>query len=154
MNQERYEKIIENLNKFGRSYNLDYWNECGDDEGKIFDAQICTLDDYCEVAFDTLIFNKKGYNAFYNMVDKLCVENENFEAHLSHDVSGYNYWTLNMEESNYLFLTITFKKEPEESQNLDFELIMELIEDGILSPIKRYWDFLTSRKHYLRRTKC
>jgi len=75
----------------------------------LFDAPITTLD--CYTPFDTLVLNKKGYNSFYNKADKLHLETDLFECWLSYDVSGYDYWTLGQEESNYLFLTIEFKRE-------------------------------------------
>ena len=60
----------------------------------VFDARIMSLDYYTPL--DTLVFNKKGYNSFYNKVDKLHLESDLFECHLMYDVSGYNYWTLDI----------------------------------------------------------
>lgn len=114
----------------------------------LFDARFWTLDGYD--SFDTLVWNKKGYNSFYNLVDKLFVEDDRFEAHLAYDVSGYEYWSLDMEESNYLFLTIEFKRELTEKE---LESVFDLIMEKIIYPIQNKWESLIDNKYYIRRFK-
>lgn len=114
----------------------------------LFDARIWTFDGYD--VFDTLVWNKKGYNSFYNKVDKLHLESDLFECHLMYDVSGYNYWTLDMEESNYLFITIEFKREVTESE---LESILNEIMDKIIYPIQTKWEYLTDTEYYRRKLK-
>lgn len=115
----------------------------------LFDTRIWTLDTY--TPFDTLVFNKKGYNSFYKKVDKLYLEDDRFECHLMYDVSGYNYWTLDMEESNYLFLTIEFKRENLSESEL--ESIFEQIMMAIIAPLVWKWESLINNKNYIRKVK-
>ena len=112
----------------------------------IFDTRIWTFDGYDP--FDTLVWNKKGYNSFYNKADKLHIENDMFEAHLMYDISGYEYWSLYMEESNYLYLTIEFKKELDEHE---LESVFDLIMDKIIYPIQTKWEYLIDTQYYLRK---
>jgi hypothetical protein len=112
----------------------------------LFDTRVWTLDNY--TPFDTLVFNKKGYNSFYNYVDKFHLETELFECWLSYDVSGYNYWTLDMEESNYLFLTIEFKREADESE---LESVFDKIVNEIIYPLQNKWESLIDNKYYIRK---
>lgn len=114
----------------------------------LFDTRIWTLDGYN--VFDTLVFNKKGYNSFYNKADKLHLETELFECWLSYDVSGYEYWSLDMEESNYLFLTIQFKRELTEKE---LEFVFYLIMATIIYPIQSKWESLIDNKNYIRKVK-
>ena len=112
-----------------------------------FDTRIWTLDTY--TPFDTLVFNKKGYNSFYNYVDKLHLETDLFECWLSYDVSGYNYWSLDMEESNYLFLTIEFKQK--NLSESDLEYVFEQIMMAIIAPLVCKWESLIDNKNYIRK---
>ena len=114
----------------------------------VFDARIWTFDGYD--VFDTLVWNKKGYNSFYNKADKSHLETDLFECHLMYDVSGYNYWTLDMEESNYLFITIEFKREVTESE---LESIFNEIMDKIIYPIQTKWEYLIDTEYYRRKLK-
>lgn len=114
----------------------------------LFDTHVWTFDYY--TPFDTLVFNKKGYNSFYNKADKLHLETDLFECWLSYDVSGYEYWSLNMEESNYLFLTIEFKRELTEKE---LESVFDLIMEKIIYPIQNKWESLIDNKYYIRRFK-
>lgn len=112
----------------------------------LFDTRVWTLDSY--TPFDTLVFNKKGYTSFYNFVDRLQIENELFECWLSYDVSGYNYWSLDMEESNYLFLSVEFKRELTEKE---LESVFDEIVNKIIYPLQNKWEYLLSRKWSLRK---
>lgn len=152
-NYEKCQQMADRLGKIGRRYGFDYFDESGDEDGKLFDHFIRTLDDYEEVPFDTLVFNKKGYESFYNKASKLEAKGELYEAYLSHDVSGYNYWTLDMEESNYLILAIQFKKDLDEISDSDLEKIFDEIQDKILFPIQRHWSFLIDNPNYTRKRK-
>ena len=135
------------LDKFGRKLDvLDSFCE-SDDSGQRFDARIYTFDGWS--VLDTRVFNKKGYNSFYNLADKLFLETDKFEAHLIWDVSGYNYWTLDMNESNYLFLAIEFKGEIESESEL--ESIMEEIQEKILWKIQTKWEYLIDNNYYTRK---
>lgn len=138
-------KIEECAKKSGIMDFLDCFDNPTEDE-LLFDARITTFDYYN--SFDTLIFNKKGYNSFYNFVDKLYLEDDKFECHLMYDVSGYNYWTLDMEESNYLFLTVKFKREVSESE---LEAIFDKILNEILFPLQTKWEWLIDNKNYIRK---
>lgn len=119
-----------------------------DENGLLFDARIWTFDGYD--VFDTLVWNKKGYNSFYNKADKLHLETDLFECWLSYDVSGYDYWSLQMEESNYLFLAIEFKREVTESE---LESIFDLIMDKIIYPLQTKWERLIDTEYYRRKVK-
>ena len=112
----------------------------------LFDTRVWTLDSY--TPFDTLVFNKKGYTSFYNFVDKLQIENELFECHFLYDISSYEYWSLDMKESNYLFLTIQFKRELTESE---LESVFDEIVNKIIYPLQNKWEYLLSRKWSLRK---
>lgn len=112
----------------------------------LFDTRVWTLDSY--TPFDTLVFNKKGYTSFYNFVDKLQIENELFECHFLYDISSYEYWSLDMEESNYLFLTIQFKRELTESE---LESVFDEIVNEIIYPLQNKWEYLLSRKWSLKK---
>lgn len=114
----------------------------------LFDTRVWTLDGYD--SFDTLVFNKKGYNSFYNKADKLHLETDLFECWFLYDVSGYEYWTLGQEESNYLFLTIEFKREADESE---LESVFDEIVNKIIYPIQNKWESLIDNKNYIRKVK-
>ena len=114
----------------------------------VFDARIWTFDGYD--VFDTLVWNKKGYNSFYNKADKLHLETDLFECHLMYDVSGYNYCTLGQEESNYLFITIEFKREVTE---FELESIFNEIMEKIIWPIQTKWEYLIDTEYYRRKVK-
>ena len=114
----------------------------------LFDTRVWTLDSY--TPFDTLLFNKKGYTSFYNFVDKLQIENELFECHFLYDISSYEYWSLDMEESNYLFLTIQFKRELTESE---LESVFDEIVNEIIYPLQNKWESLIDNKNYIRKVK-
>ena len=114
----------------------------------LFDTRIWTFDGYD--VFDTLVFNKKGYTSFYNFVDKLHLETDLFECWLSYDVSGYEYWSLDMEESNYLFLTIEFKRELTEKE---LESVFDKIVNEIIYPIQTKWERLIDTEYYRRKVK-
>jgi len=116
------------------------------ENGLLFDARIWTLDTY--TPFDTLVFNKKGYTSFYNFVDKLHLETDLFECWLSYDVSSYEYWSLDMEESNYLFITIEFKREADESE---LESVFDKIVNEIIYPLQNKWESLIDNKYYIRK---
>lgn len=126
--------MLNALNNAGRYYDL-YFNDSG-------------IDNTCDAfltGYDTLILNKKGYEALYNKVDKLTIDNKDFNAYLSYDVSSYFYWSYDQKESNYIMLTIEIK-----NKKFNADKILNLIADKILYPLENYYDFLTSRKHYLR----
>lgn len=112
----------------------------------LFDTRVWTLDSY--TPFDTLVFNKKGYNSFYDKADKLHLETDLFECWLSYDVSGYEYWSLDMEESNYLFLSVEFKRELTEKE---LESVFDEIVNKIIYPLQNKWEYLLSRKWSLRK---
>ena len=114
----------------------------------LFDTRVWTLDSY--TPFDTLLFNKKGYTSFYNFVDKLQIENELFECHFLYDISSYEYWSLDMEESNYLFLTIEFKRELTEKE---LESVFDKIVNEIIYPIQTKWERLIDTEYYRRKVK-
>ena len=142
-------KIV--LNHFARNSGLMDFCDCFDNPTEnemVFDARIWTFDGYD--VFDTLVWNKKGYNSFYNKADKLHLETDLFECHLMYDVSGYNYWTLCQEESNYLFITIEFKREVTESE---LESIFNEIMEKIIWPIQTKWEYLIDTEYYRRKVK-
>ena len=95
---------------------------------------------------DTQCFNKRGYQKFENMCDKSVFIKPAYEFYVSYDVSGYDYWTIDMEESNYMFAIITI-----EDYNGDFSTFADDLETFILNVQDKY-EHLLSVKSYVRKS--
>ena len=74
---------------------------------------------------ETLELTRKGYEEFEKVCEKEDYNRDygNFSVSVSYDVSGYDYWTLNMRESNYANLSVELKNELTQA---DKELIREI----------------------------
>lgn len=51
---------------------------------------------------------EKEYNAVTNKLDKLEFKGRGYTGYVWYDISGYNYWVVNMQEDNYAQITIRF----------------------------------------------
>jgi len=61
---------------------------------------------------DTAVFTKRGYKKFEELCNAVR-KYQGFTLCFSYDVSGYSYWTKDMEESNYVSAEIIITSEPE-----------------------------------------
>lgn len=95
---------------------------------------------------DTQYFNKRGYQKFERLCDKSIVTKPAYEFYVSYDVSGYNYWTIDMKESNYICVVITIK-----DYNGDFSTFEDDLERFILD-IQDKYEHLLSIKSYVRKS--
>jgi len=48
------------------------------------------------------------YEAIEKRIDALSVMGFGWDVYASYDVSGFDYWMVNMEETNYLHITVAF----------------------------------------------
>lgn len=53
---------------------------------------------------------KKQYKAVEKEIDNISIKGNGWELYAWHDVSGFNYWMKQQEETNYLQITIAFEK--------------------------------------------
>lgn len=97
------------------------------------------------IPYDFKIFNKKGYAYFYNYVDKLVKETEDYTISFSYDVNGYEYWK---NEGNYLYLYI-------DSEKLDSLNVEEVCNNASLlfDEMTRRYDYLVDNFNYVRKTE-
>lgn len=51
---------------------------------------------------------EKEYNKVTNQLDKLTSKGKGYEIYVWYDISGYDYWVLNMKEENYAQISIRF----------------------------------------------
>ena len=57
-------------------------------------------------AINTLGLTKKGYNKFEDICENTEIKTNNYHLTVGYDVSGYNYWTVEQEETNYVDFNI------------------------------------------------
>ena len=55
---------------------------------------------------DTLNLNENQYEMWENLLESIDIIKDNFQIYCSWDRSGYNYWSLGMQESNYTHIII------------------------------------------------
>lgn len=55
---------------------------------------------------ETLHLTKREYNAMQKKIDSFTVSGKGFQVAAWNDSSGYEYWTKNMGESNYIQITV------------------------------------------------
>ncbi len=53
---------------------------------------------------------KKEYNKAVKEIDSINYEGNGWKIYAWYDISGYDYWMKNMEEPNYIQITISFDK--------------------------------------------
>lgn len=61
---------------------------------------------------DTTQLTKRGYRRFEGLADVTRVY-QGFTLSFSYDVSGYSYWTKDMQESNYIYANVEITSEDE-----------------------------------------
>lgn len=61
---------------------------------------------------NTLNMTEKGYKMFEELCEspEINIDRPNFSISIGYDGSGYNYWTVQQEESNYANFTVVLKK--------------------------------------------
>ena len=96
-------------------------------EGSLFGDSI----DY----IDTSIFNQKQFEEWENLLDSIDVVRDNFQIYCSWDKSGYNYWTLGMQESNYTYIDIWVNEDFEDN---DINPMFDEI-DKIINKIENFY---------------
>lgn len=95
---------------------------------------------------DTLNFNDSQYEEWEDLLNTIDIIRDNFQIYCSWDRSGYNYWTLGMQESNYTHIVIWVNEDFEDSDiNPMFDEIDKIIKkiENFYFPIKQMDDFFT-----------
>lgn len=82
-------------------------------------------------------YSEKEYDAMEKAIEKNSVIGSGFEVYAWNDCSGYNYWTVKQNESNYIQITVhitdananpeEIKKAVEKLENIFFEYSLENI---------------------------
>lgn len=95
---------------------------------------------------DTQVFNKRGYKRFEALCERLSLKTNDYELFVSYDVSGYSYWTKDMQESNYMCVVVHILNE-----NGDFSKFKEDVENFMTNLHDEYIKLL-SRESYIRKS--
>lgn len=89
---------------------------------------------------DTLNLNDSQYEEWEDLLNSIDIIRDNFQIYCSWDRSGYNYWTLGMQESNYTHIIIWVNEDFEDSD-------INPMFDEIDKVIKKIEDFYFSIKN-------
>jgi hypothetical protein len=84
---------------------------------------------------DTLNFNDSQYEEWEDLLNTIDIIRDNFQIYCSWDRSGYNYWTLGMQESNYTHIVIWVNEDFEDS---DINPMFDEI-DKIINKIEEFY---------------
>lgn len=77
---------------------------------------------------DTLNLNENQYEMWENLLESIDIIKDNFQIYCSWDRSGYNYWSLGMQESNYTHIIIWVNEDFEDGDIVGlFDNIDEII---------------------------
>ena len=95
------------------------------------------------IMFDTLVFNKRGYEAWEKLM-RTCLNTDIAFIHCSYDVSGYDYWTKLENQSNYMYVAVHLKL-----SEVEYEDLYRLVEDFLCDIEEKFLHLLTC-KSYLR----
>lgn len=86
---------------------------------------------------DTLNFNDSQYEEWEDLLNTIDIIRNNFQIYCSWDRSGYKYWTLGMQESNYTHIIIWVNEDFEDSDInpmfKEIDKIIKKIEDFYFS---------------------
>ena len=97
---------------------------------------------------DTLILDENQYNEWEELLNSIDIIKDKFQIYCSWDRSGYNYWTLGMQESNYTHIEIwvddDFLDEDINPMLDEVDEIIKKIEDFYF-PIKTIDDSFTKK---------
>ena len=139
------EKIESIINDVVRNYELD----CEKVDDKNYDIMFSHYLDYYSnlVPVDTRVFNKKGYHRFEKEMDSLVEKHDGYTFYVSYDVSGYEYWTIDMEESNYIAITVLIEEEVINYESLEKDL------DNYISKVDNKYCHLLGCDSYLRKVE-
>ena len=138
MENSNIQTIVENV---ANSFELDC-EACDDNMYDIMFHHYRTwYGDYAMV--DTLVFNKKGYHKFEKLIDKMYIKYNGYTIYCTCDVSGYDYWTKNMIESNYIMVTIKF----DEGAKIDLNQFEKDLDDFIVKLDESYSHLLNCKSY-------
>lgn len=94
---------------------------------------------------DTLVFNKRGYEAWERIVNRFEYSSDEVYIYCSYDVSGYSYWTKCNNESNYMHICVTLKQ-----PYMDCEKLFRIVDDYLCELSSKYLHLLDC-KTYIRK---
>jgi len=139
MNKSEIERI---LKRVCADYELDF---SADDQ--YFDIYVTNYnaDSYGINHVDTQVFNKRGYERFERVMDNLQVRCSSYNFDVLYDVSGYEYWTKDMQESNYICISILIH-----NYDADFSKFEEDLDKFISNVQEKYREIL-SHDSYIRK---
>ena len=84
---------------------------------------------------DTLNLNENQYEMWENLLESIDIIKDNFQIYCSWDRSGYNYWSLGMQESNYTHIIIWVNDDFEDN---DIVKLFDEI-DNIINQIEEFY---------------
>jgi hypothetical protein len=95
--------------------------------------------------------NKKGYDEIAKKIDDAEIKGNGYIVYASYDISGYNYWVKQMEESNYMSISILFDNDYFNDDNMN-QLINDI--DEVFSRCQEIendtWDYVVKIGKNLR----
>lgn len=94
-------------------------------------------------SFDWSAASQEEYDEKAKFLDGISLENELYDIYAWYDISGYDYWVIQQQESNHTMVTVTFKvteltSEQIEQLRSDCEDVLIQIENGLCDILEKY----------------
>lgn len=90
-----------------------------------YDEESNKIDVYCSVNWSGE--NEEDYERKEDIINTWCYEDDLIIMSAWCDISGYNYWVIQQEESNYVSIDVMLKKLPSEYTQTEIEKISNSI---------------------------
>lgn len=84
---------------------------------------------HAEEQFNWGAETKKQYNAATKEIDAIKAKGKGWELYAWYDVSSYEYWMINMQEQNYIQITIRFDEQ--DIQETEIANIQKALDDAL-----------------------
>lgn len=107
-----------------RTYNIQK-GELHTDLDTPYDEENNKIDVYCSVSWSGE--NKEDYERKENIIKEWSYEDSLVKMNSWCDISGYNYWVIQQEETNYVSIDVVLKKLPCEYTQTEIESISNAI---------------------------
>jgi len=90
-----------------------------------YDKESNKIDVYCSVNWSGE--NEQDYEIKEQIINEYSYEDDLIIMSAWCDISGYNYWVIQQEESNYVSIDVMLKKQPQEYTQKEMESISNSI---------------------------